>query len=418
MLIVLGVDFRQAPLASRGRLQLSPDRVALAYRALRRWRIGAVLLGTCNRTEIVAWIPVAYPDDARRLVERGVARLAPHRAWADEFLTRARSRTGKRAAEHLLRVAAGLESRIVGDAQIASQVRAAYQRAAREGFLGPELHRLFQTALRVGRRVHGETGLTRARRSAGSLAADLVARRLGGLAGRRIVVLGVGKTARAAGFRLRALGASDLEIVNRTPERAAALALELGASCRSFEHRYEALARADAAVVATGSPVPIVLAGPLARARAAAGQADHPLLVVDLAVPGNAEAEVSRLAGLTVVDLDRLAGAGGEVNLPAPRPGDVAAAERIVAEELGAFIAWLDAAPVRQAVHPLRQAVYEVCRREVSHVAGAAAAERVASRVAARLLANPLISLRAARERGGSVEPYAALLERLFARTV
>ena len=415
MLIALGVDFRRAPLAVRGRLQLPDERVALAYRALRRRPPAqAVLLGTCNRTEIVAWLPGLDPATARRVLKLSVARLAPDRAWADAFLARAQSRTGRRAAEHVLRVAAGLESRILGDAQILSQVRAAYQRAMAAGGLGPELHRLFQTALRVGRRVHAETGLLRAQPSAGRLAADLVARRLGCLAGRRVVVIGAGKTARAAARRLHALGAEGLEIVNRTPERAAALAREVGAASRPFAWRHEALASADAALVATASPTPIVLAQALDQARLASAARGRPLLLGDLSVPRNVEPAVSRLAGLTVVDLDQLA-PHEEVTAAALR-AEVPAAEGIVAEELEDFMAWLRSAPLRQAVSPLRQAVYDLCRREVAHVAGPEVADRVASRVAARLLASPLASLRAAWDRGDAIAPYAALLERLFTR--
>lgn len=416
MLIALAVDFRRAPLAVRGRLQLPEPRVALAYRALRRRPPAqAVLLGTCNRTEIVAWLPSQGldPAAARQLLELSVARLAPDHAWADEFLARARSRTGRRAAEHVLRVAAGLESRILGDAQILSQVRAAYQRAAASGAVGPELHRLFQTALRVGRRVRAETGLMRARPSAGRLAAELVARRLGGLAGRRLVLIGAGKTAAAAARRFRALGAGDLELVNRTPDRAAALACEVGARSRPFAWRHEALASADAAVVATGSPVPIVLAQALHQARLAT-TTDRPLLLVDLSVPRNVEPAVSRLPGLTVVDLDQLA--PREEAIAEALRAEVPAAERIVAEELEEFMAWLRSAPIRQAVSPLQQAIYALCRREVAHVAGPEVADRVASRVAARLLASPLASLRAAWDRGDAIAPYAALLERLFAK--
>jgi glutamyl-tRNA reductase len=337
MLISLALDHRRVDLRTLEQVQLSADRVRTIYRAQRRLGGQVFLLGTCNRLELTAWVPDGDLRQAVRLTGYLVRRLAPSPLMADQFLARARLRVEEEAVGHLLRVAAGLESRITGDAQILGQVRAAYRVADQHGRLGGELHRLLQTALRVGRRVRTESGLVHQEASAGSLAAALIARRLGPLEGRALVVLGAGKTAALTARRLALRGANRITLVNRTFERAVSLARELDAAAAPWSQREWHLASAEAAVVATSAAEWIVCRDALRAARAEAAAGDRPLLVVDLGLPRNVEPAVAELRGITLTDLDDIGAGRG---MAGATEADRRTAERIVAEEQARLAAW------------------------------------------------------------------------------
>ncbi len=414
MLISLAIDFRRADLTTRERFHLTDEGVAALYAEPRPGLVHELLLvSTCNRLELYGWAPASSPQDT-------VAALtALGRHWmgddsrADELIETAVHRCGEAAARHLLRVASGLESQVLGDAQILGQVKAAYRRAAQAGALGAGLHRLCDTALRTGKRVQAETGLTGGRNSVGAEAAHLAHRKLGNLATRRCVIVGCGKTGRSAARQLVKLGAVDVVLINRTMGRAQQLASEVWGRAAPFSALHRELAVADLAIVATSADVPPVRAGSLRFCRDMAGTANRELLLVDLSMPRNIEPEVVGLHGVTLVDLDTLHVPVAQAE--AARRAAVPAAERIVTEELAAFTAWVDAGLAREAIRPLREALGELCRREVAFAAGDdALAERTAERIVAKLLARPMTRLRTASERGEPVEDYVAVLQVLF----
>jgi glutamyl-tRNA reductase len=442
MLLSLAVDHRHADVATRERFHLTPARMAALYgapdpaagpsRSARRGGTPAagraapadcVALATCNRSEVYAWAPAAA--GGARALESACAGIA--RAWmGDELAARdllgvARRRTGDVAVRHLLRVAAGVESQVLGDAQLLGQLRDAHLHAAAARAAGSVLHRLFERALHVGKRVRSETALASGRHSVGAEAANVAARRFGSLTHARAVVVGCGKTGERAARQLAKLGARDLVVVNRTPGRAERLAEALGGRAAPFAALHAELALADVAVVATAAAAAVVLAGPLGAARARCATTDLPLLLLDLAVPRNVDPALARAPGVTVVDIDALRPAvtAGERG----RSAAVPQAERIVEEELAEFSDWMREAAARDAIRPLCRALEAVCRREVAYAlrgttaapqAADRAAERAAQRVAAKLLAGPMAELRGATARGESVESLAAALSRLF----
>lgn len=414
MPVSLVLDFRAADLRTRERFHLGDDRAAALY-AGPRPSPELVVVTTCNRVEMYGVAEARTPDAAGRAAA-GLARLwtgGAERASRD-LLRAAAVRSGPDAVRHLLRVASGLESQVLGDAQILGQVRRAYRAAADAGAAGAVLHRLFETALRTGKRVAAETGLAAARSSVGTEAAVVAARRLGSLAGRRCVVVGCGKTGEQAARRLAKLGAGEVVVVNRSPERAHALAAEVGGRAAPWETLHQELARADVGVAATGAEVPPVRAASLAHCRRAAG-AEAPLLLLDIAMPRNVEPEAAGLAGVSLLDLDAL-----RVPLATAeetRRAAVPAAERIVDDEAARFAAWHRETAARRAVEPLRAALAEVCRRELAHAAAPASAARAAERIVAKLLARPMSALRAATARGGEVDEAEALLRALFAES-
>lgn len=416
MLISLSMDFRGADIRTRERFHLSEERVAALYAEPRDALVREfALVSTCNRIELYgATAPGAQAAEVVHALSALAHRWMGDGMQADELIEVATHRSGMVAAEHLIRVAAGLESMILGDNQILGQVRTAYRRAAEAGAMGPVLHRLFDTAMRVGKRVQHETSLVGGRASVGAEAAQLTARRLGQLARRRCVVIGCGKTGVRAARQLVKLGAVDVVLINRTPQRAQQLATDLWGRAAPFAALHRELAVADVGVVATSADLPPVRAASLKFCREMAGTSDRELLLIDLSMPRNVDPDVVGLSGVSLVDLDTLAPPVQAAE--ALRKAAVPEAEGIVREEAADFGAWLDEATVREAIGPLRDLLAEVCRREVGFAAGADVADRTADRIVAKLLAQPMTALRVASRRGESLEQYTEALHRLFAR--
>ncbi len=416
MLISLAVDCHHADVSTRERYHLTAERAARLHvaRPGEHAAVGEVVsIATCNRSEVYAWCP-GSGDAAMRAATTVLARRWMGRAAeAGQLLTVARRREGADAARHLLRVAAGIESQVLGDAQILGQLREAYAAARERGGSGTVVGRLFDAALRVGKRVRAETALLAGPTSVGSAAASHVARRIGTLPHARVLVVGCGKTGSRAARQIVKLGARDLVLVNRSMDRAEALATSLGGRAAPLGSLHGEAALADVVIIATGATAPVLLSDPLVVARRNCATAGHPLLVVDLAMPRNVDPAVASVRNVVLVDLDALNPL--LVASAESRRASVPAAEAIVAGELADFSAWMDAAVLRAAIHPLRDALRDVCLREVRHAAGDAVAERTADRIVAKLLARPMTELRQALARGERVDTLAGALARLFA---
>jgi glutamyl-tRNA reductase len=274
------------------------------------------------------------------------------------------------------------------------------------------LHRLFDHALRVGKRVRNETGLSSGRHSVGAEAANVAARRFGSLTHARVVVVGAGKTGERVARQLVKLGARDIVVLNRSLERATLLADAVHGRAAALEGLYGELALADIAIVATAATGPLVFADPLVSARRRFATVHFPMLLIDLSVPRNVDPSVGSVPGCVIVDLDALRPAvvAGERD----RHASVPHAEQLVEDEIGEFTSWLRAETAREAIRPLCEALGEVCRREVAYAAGDAVAERTAQRIVAKLLARPMTELRGAAARGEPMDEMLAALTRLF----
>ena len=217
MPVSLVLDFRTADLRTRERFHLGDDGAAHLY-AQPRPGAELVVLSTCNRVEVYG-TSACRAEPARIANELARMWTAGRPRDTRDLLRAASVRSGPDAARHLLRVASGLESQVLGDAQVLGQVRRAYRAASETGSAGPILHRLFETALRTGKRVAAETSLAAARNSVGTEAAVLAARRLGSLAGKRCVLVGCGKTGEQAARRLLKLGGFRGELGGIRSER-------------------------------------------------------------------------------------------------------------------------------------------------------------------------------------------------------
>jgi len=413
MLISLAVDYRFADVSTREYFHFSPDRLERLYAKVDRVaREELVAVQTCNRSELYIWQPVESPDSLDEIYWRLARRWMGSPTGARQLLDAALRRAGSEAAEHLFRVASGVESQVLGDGQLLGQLRDAYRGAAARGGARSVLSRCFERALHVGKRVRAETGLSSGRHSVGAESAAVIARRFGSLAEARVVVVGCGKTGERAARHLVKLGARDLVLINRSPGRAEHLAQAVRGRAAPMEALYGELALADAAVIATSAETPLVQRDPLAAARCDSHTERQSLLLIDLSMPRNVEAASGELPSVVVVDLDALRPALAAAE--AERCSSIPEAEAIVSDELAAFLTWMAGASAREAIRPLRTMLERVCFREVAYASGDAVAQRTAERIVAKMLARPMMELRGAMLRGETVDPLTDSLSRLF----
>ncbi len=342
-LVLVGASHRTASLDLRERLHLAPDAAFEVVARLAEDGLEAVVLSTCNRTELY----VAGEDP-----EAAAARARAVLGDAD-FLMELR---GVDAALHLFRVAAGLDSLLPGESQILGQVREAYELAAQADATGPVLSRAFELALHAGKRVRHETGVGTLPAAIPAAAAALAERTVGPLAGKRILLIGAGKMGSLAATSFLERGAEKVFVANHRIERAEKLAAQFGGEAVPWDRITEELERADVVLSSTRCPVVILHAEQVEAAlRARAGR---PLLLVDIAVPRDLDPAIADLPGCRLYDLDALGPEAGDAI--AHQEQEVAAAEDVVREEAVEFGAWLASLEVAPIVAALRQRADEI----------------------------------------------------------
>lgn len=435
-LVVVGINHRSAPLGLLGTTAVGAEALpkALADLAGRGSLEEVVLLSTCMRTEVYASTSTyhAAVADIRDFVATWSG------ASPDELAGKCYDFHDAAAVAHLLQVAAGLDSAVLGEGEILRQVRGAWEAAGRERVGGPVLDGAFRRAVEAGKRVRAETAIARGTTSLSHTAVMLAGERLaadaalvaGGepcpgaasLAGARAVVLGAGEMGAAVAALLVA-GRAELSVASRGGERAAALASRLGARAVPWSSVAEELVQADLVVSATASPVPVLDAATVASAVAdPARDPVRPLIVVDLAVPRDVDAEVADVEGVTVYDLDDLK-ASAESAM-ASRREEVPVAEAILAEELARWAgatAAREVTPVVAALHSRGEGVRlsELARLERRLVGldddQRRAVEALTRGIVAKLLHDPSVRLKATAAANPSrAQRLGAALDELF----
>ncbi len=407
-LLVVGTSHRRAGLDVRERFHLSPaDAAALADRLARNGD-EALVLSTCNRTEIY----LAADDPAANAARSALA--ARSGLSSSELAEIVDERRAGDAAAHLFRVAAGLESLLPGESQILGQVREAYELAREAGATGRVLNRLCEHALHAGKRVRAETGVGTVAAAVPTAAAELAERVVGTLESRRVLVIGAGKMGELAATSFLARGAERVFVANHRIERAEELARRFGGEAIPFERIGEELERADVVLSSTRCPQTVLQAADVAQAMS--GRKGRPLLLVDIAVPRDLDPAIADLDGCVLYDLDAL----GSVALEARTHHDEASAraEEIVAEEAGKFAAWLaalDVAPVVAALHRRADAIrVRELERASARLGRLSEAERrdveaLTAQIVAKLLHDPTVRVK----EGG--REHADALRSLFA---
>jgi glutamyl-tRNA reductase len=425
-LLVVGLNHRTAPTSV---LELAAVSAEVAPKVLDDLLHAphvaeAVVLSTCNRTEVYADVDAFHggvgdvSDQLTRLSGVDMAELAGHLYVHHEA----------RAVAHLFSVVCGLDSMLVGETQILGQVRAAFRLARDAGSAAGSLSALFQAALRLGKRAHSETGIAAAGASIVSVGVRLAAAGLTGeagepgrgvaapLAGRRVLVVGAGTVGSLAAATVVRAGAAELVIANRTVERAARLARTHSGAAAGLDDLEREIAAADLVVTSTGAAGLVVAHAAVAGAVAVRG--GRPLVFLDLALPHDVDPRVGTLPGVSLVDLDALRAAlDGQ-----PVADDVEAVRALVADEVAAYGDRRRAMRAAPAVVALRAQAAAVVRDELDRLRGRLpdlgpqewnAVERSVRRVVDKLLHAPTVRVQ---ELAGAPDgdSYAEALRELF----
>jgi len=433
--LIVGLSHRSAPVATLERAAVSGDPLGKLLCDINEAEpvAGTFVVSTCNRVEVYAEVDKfhaglsAISDLLARHSGIPLAELTEHLYVRYE----------DRAVQHLLTVAAGLDSMVIGESQILGQVRQAIALAREQGTLSRALDGLGTLALRTAKRAHTETGIDRAGANLVSVGVGLAAAELrpagGGdapdpvhpLTGLQVLVVGAGSMSALAVATAHRLGAASIVVTNRTAERAERLAESVSGSTAGFADLPAALARADLVISCTGAAGLVItaeMAAEALRRRSGAGgaAATQPLLMLDLALPHDVDRAAARLPGVSVLGLDSLEAAGLAVAVT--QADDVAAVRAIVAEELAARISARHAARVSPTVIALRAKAAEVVEAELDRLTGKlgplderaqAEISRAMQRVVGKLLHAPTVRVK---ELAGSPggDSYEAALRVLF----
>lgn len=407
-LLALGISHKTTPVALRERLAFTESQaVEFATELAGAPEVHeAVVISTCNRTEVYLVVGGAGGDPLK--AETDVLGMLARRAGIrpTELAHEIYSPRNCDAARQLYRVTSGLESMIVGEAEIQGQVKRAHEAAMRAGVTGPLSNRLFAAALTTGKRVRSETGIGSSRVSVPSVAVNLAQDVLGGLSDRHVVILGAGETSELTAQALANQGVGTIFVANRRADRALSLAQRFGGSVVGLDKLPDQLLEADIVVSSTSSPHPIVGAEELELVME---QRDgRPLLLIDIAVPRDIDSRCADVDGVTLYDIDDLQ-AVVQRNLGA-REEIVPRAEEIVEEEIRRFARWLGQLETLPTVTALREhgnaLVEQILAENEGRWESASGrdlmrVDAIAKAVLNRLLHEPTIRLRSLSEERG-----------------
>jgi glutamyl-tRNA reductase len=367
-ILLIGLSYKTAPVAIRERLVFTPAMLssALTYfgslhpQARLEEMLEGVILSTCNRLEVYAL--VGDPDKATAALIDFLSQacnLAPAAFSEHLYIYR-----DEAAIRHLMRVAAGLDSLVLGEPQILGQIRDAYQAALGQGAAGTVLSALFRAAIQAGKQARTETTIGLNPASISSVAAHLAGKLLENLPQRQALLIGVGEMGVIAVRALIKRGVSQIVIANRTYEKALELAQAWGGQAIPFQQLPTALTRADIVITATGAPHPILDRALLEPAMAARPQ--RPLLIIDIAVPRNVDPNVAELPQVYLHNIDDLQGQADE-NVQ-ERMAAIPQVELIVAEAVRQFLAWFSSLEVVSTITALRQQVEQWRQEELERL--------------------------------------------------
>lgn len=418
-LAVLGISFRSAPLELRERVSFSPGTVPAVLQRLAgdMPRSELALVSTCNRTELYA-AGTDLPPDVRSVVS-----LLTENDGADGIDALAAgfyAKTGIEAAEHLLAVASSLDSMVIGESEILGQVRQAYGIAVQEHSSGKTLDALFHTAFRTAKRVHSETEIARGRVSVSSIAVEFAEKVFEKLSDKTVMIVGAGDTADLALRSLVERGAREVLVLNRSLDRGQALAAQHGGKAIAFDLLADHLSRADIVLTSTSAPHCVIHADMVRRAMGERRQ--QPMLLIDIAVPRDIDANVENLENTYLYHIDDLQRVA-EKNM-ARRQAAVEQAWQIVREEtaeIGALFREPDVGPMmRRFDRHGREVCDELVERTLGRETltsldeeGREEIRALSGKIANILLDKPRRALRRAARNGGW-EEYVRVVNDLF----
>ncbi|HWC15183.1 MAG TPA: glutamyl-tRNA reductase [Actinomycetota bacterium] len=415
-IVIVGVNHNSAPVDLLERLAIAEERTPKALQQLLNYEhvLEGAVLSTCNRIEVYACVSKFHggAQDLRNFLAE-FCHVAP-----EDFTDRLYTYHDDAAIRHLFRVAAGIDSMIVGESEILGQVRRAFLAAQEEGTVQRVLGAAFRKALRVGKRARTETAIGRNPVSISSAAVELARRTFedSTLAGKNVAIVGAGKMGRLAAQALSAAGASDVTVVNRTEERAQEVATRFAATATGMDELPAVMAASDIVITSTTAPETIVDRAMVERVLATR-QKPGPLFIVDIAVPRDVEASVRDMENVVLRDIDDLRGVV-ETSIGS-RLTEISRVEEIIGQEVASFLDWQRSTEVAPTIAQLVERVETLRAREVANAAASAtpeerdALDHVSKQLVAKLLHPALEKVKelAASKQGHT---YLAALRELF----
>ncbi len=426
-IILVGLNHRTAPVALREQFNLADCALRMALEDLAALpaqngqtpaaRLSEnVILTTCNRLEIYATV-IGESEDGWRILEGYLSSLQG--IPLETFKTHLYYLAGNEVVNHLMRVASGLDSMILGEPQILGQVSHAQTEAHIAGTSGPILSHLFDLAAHAGKRARTETSIGRHTTSISHAASLLVKEKVGDLETLELLIIGAGEMAEVAAQALRSHGAKDLRFINRTYNRAENLACQYEGQAVNWYHLADALVTADAVICATGAPHIVIHADDVQPVLSQ--RSGRSLLFVDIAVPRDIEESVGRLPGVACYDIDQLQSVV-DSNL-AQRQAAIPDVEAIISEEVDRFDSWLQGRQVLPVLVELRKQAQEIADVELArnqYYLDELAPEcqekvnQMVQRIVNKMLHEPTVRLKQSAADGNGVA-YAHALRELFA---
>jgi glutamyl-tRNA reductase len=415
-LLLVGVSHRTAPVELRERLDFSTRGVDRALSAL----VGALahheatIVSTCNRVEL--YVGCEETEAARTAIQQFLSDF--HGIPADQLGPHLYTKTGHDAVTHLFRVASGLDSLVVGEPQVLGQVKDAFSLASKMGCTGPLLNKLFHAAFAAGKRVRSETALSEGAVSVSYAAVALARKIFGNLKGRTVLVLGAGEMGKLTAIHMQSQGIERLIISSRTAAHAVNLAESIGGTAVPWDSLHTALAEADILITATGASAPIVSRALIAQTMKTRRQ--RPLFIIDIAVPRDVEPDAGTLEEVFLYNIDDLQAVVQE-NIS--KRGTVATdAEKIVSEEVGRFLIWLNSRAAVPTVVALRQRFESIRQAELRRLEpkmaslppdARARVDEITRLIVEKLLISPTEQLKSISD-VDTVAAYSDALNRLF----
>ena len=417
-LVVVGLNHKTAPIELLEQLAISEEMLPKALHQLGTYEhvLEGAILSTCNRIEVYSVVSKFHggAQDVRNFLAE-FCHIAP-----EDFVDRLYTYHDEGAVRHLFRVAAGIDSMVIGESEILGQVRRSFQAASDEGMVQRKLNYALRQALRVGKRSRSETAIGRNPVSISSAAVELARRAFPHqrLDGKQVVVVGAGKMGRLAMQALQQAGADEVTVVNRGEERAREAEATFDVHRRPFDELCDAVAAADIVISSTTAIEPVIDSSLVAAALKL--RENKPLFFVDIAVPRDVDSAVAELPGVLVRDIDDLrgvveAGVGSRLT-------EVSKVEAILSEELGHFLEWERASEIGPTVAALVQRAESIRVEEIVRLRNQFGAlsesqqqalDQVTRKIVAKLLHSPLTKAKevASSKQGAA---YLAALRELF----
>ncbi len=420
-ILLIGTNHQTAPVEIRERLAFTPTtlRAALTHfdtthkQGHLQGVSEGVILSTCNRTEIYAL--VQSPDAARQAIVKFLGHscgLSPGLFSEHLYVFQDAD-----AVQHLLRVACGLDSMVLGEPQILGQITEAYEAALSQGSAGTVLSALFRAAIHTGKRARTETAISVNPASVSSVAASLAIELLGDLSGRHVLLIGAGDMGAIATRALQRRGVSNIVVANRTYKHAEQLANTWGGKAVTFQQLTENIVLADIVIASTGAPHTILNRERLEPAMAL--RPDRPLFIIDIAVPRDVDPNVTEMPNVHLCDIDDLQGQA-EDNVR-ERKSEIPRVETIVAEETVQFLEWLSSLDVVSTITDLRGQLETHRQRELERLFNRLDLDEreqelvamMSRRLLNKILHEPTLGLKR-QAAGGDGAAYVSMVRQLF----